>query len=262
MFDFVTLSAPQLQIFLLLVIRASGLFLAAPILSHISLPVPVKVGMVILFAVVTFPSIDMAHLTAVSSDAELAALVLRELLVGVLLGFFFSLLFRAAELAGALAGFQVGLAISQAFDPSSGEEVSVIGRFWILIASLIFLAINGHHLIISAFNDSLKVIPPGHVPLRAETAELVMKYSAYVFVLAVKIVAPVLVTLILMDVALGTIAKMMPTMNIFIVGFPLKIGMGLVVVAMSLPIVAYVLDKSTMYLNHAVDEMMLTISGA
>jgi len=262
LFDFVIFSAAELQVFLLLIIRASGLLLAAPILGHASLPVPIKAGLVILFAIITFPSVDVAAIPAVGTNAELAALVVRELMVGVLLGFFFSLLFRAAELAGAMAGFQVGLAISQAFDPSSGGQVSVIGRFWILIASLIFLAINGHHLIISAFNDSLRVIPPGMVPLRAETAELVMKYSAYVFVLAVKIAAPVLVTLILMDVALGTIAKMMPTMNIFIVGFPLKIGIGMVVVAVSLPIVAYVLEKSTSYFNHAVNEMMLTLSGA
>lgn len=262
MFDFVIFSAAQLQVFLLLIIRASGLLLAAPVLGHSSIPTTIKAGLVILFAIITFPSVDLATIPEVASNAELAAMVVRELMVGVLLGFFFSLLFRAAELAGSLAGFQVGLAISQAFDPTSGEQVSVIGRFWILIATLIFLAINGHHLIISAFNDSLKLIPPGQVPLRAETAELVVKYSAYVFVLAVKIAAPVLVTLLLMDVALGTIAKMMPTMNIFIVGFPLKIGMGIIVVAMSLPIVAYVLEKSTGYFNHAVGEMMMTLGGA
>jgi len=162
-------------------------------------------------------------------------------------------------MAGSIAGFQVGLAISQAFDPNAGGQVSIIGRFWLTLATLIFLSINGHHLIIAAFNDSYQLIQPGQMVVDGSTVDLVIRYSAYVFVLAIKIVAPVLVTLVLMDVALGTIAKMMPTMNIFIVGFPMKIGMGLVVVAMSLPIFTYVLEKSTSYFDRTVDELLATM---
>ena len=124
---------------------------------------------------------------------------------------------------------------------------------------LIFLAINGHHLVIRAFNDSYRVIEPGQMQVVGTTADLIIRYSAYAFVLAVKIAAPVLVTLVLMDVALGTVAKVMPNMNIFIVGFPLKIGMGILVVAMSLPIFAYVLEKSTGYLDRAVGELLLSM---
>jgi len=141
-------------------------------------------------------------------------------MVGLLVGFVFQMLFLAADLAGSMAGYQVGLAISSAFDPSTGDDVGAFGRFWLLIATLIFLALNGHHLVIRAFNDSYQVIPPGEMQVVGGTAELIMKQTAYVFVLAFKIAAPVLVTLILADVALGTVAKVMPSMNIFIVGFP------------------------------------------
>ena len=103
------------------------------------------------------------------------------------------------------------------------------------------------------------MIEPGQMQVTGNTADLIIRYSAYVLVLAVKIAAPVLVTLVLMDVALGTVSKVMPTMNIFIVGFPLKIGMGILVVAMSLPIFAYVLEKSTGYFDQAVGEVIASM---
>jgi flagellar biosynthetic protein FliR len=165
-------------------------------------------------------------------------------------------------MAGSITGFQIGLVIAQAFDPNAGGQVAIIGRFWIILASLIFLAINGHHLVIHAFNDSMTVIPPGHVVIQGSTGELILKYTAYVFVLAVKISAPVIVTLVLTDISLGTIAKLMPTMNIFIVGFPLKVGVGLMVTAMALPVLSYVLEKSTSYLNDSVGELLLSLGKA
>jgi flagellar biosynthetic protein FliR len=201
-------------------------------------------------------------LPAAESLAELLGMALRELLVGLLIGFFFSLLFRAAEMAGALTGFQIGLVIANAFDPNANDQVAIIGRFWIILASLIFMAINGHHLVIQAFNDSLTIIPPGQVVIQGGTAELMLKYTAYVFVLAIKIASPVIITLVLTDIALGTIAKLMPTMNIFIVGFPLKVGVGLMVTAVSLPVFGYVLEKATWYLNESIGELMLSMGKA
>lgn len=259
MFDFVTYGSAQLQIFLLLVIRASGLFATAPIFGHRLVPAQIKVGLVILLVVVTMPSVQSIPITPAESFLELGAMVLRELMVGILIGFVFRLLFKGAEMAGSMAGYQVGLAMSSAFDPSVGDRLGAFGRFWILIGTLIFLAINGHHLIIRAFSDSYRVIEPGQMQVVGATADLMIRFSAYVFILAIKIAAPILVTVILMDVALGTVSKVMPSMNIFIVGFPLKIGMGLLVVAMSLPIFSYVLEESTAYFDRAVGQILISM---
>lgn len=259
MFDFLNYGTAQLQVFLLLVVRGSGLFLTAPIFGHKLFPVQMKVGLILLLALVTMPTLQSQAFTPAESLIDLSALVLRELMVGFLIGFVFRLLFKAAEMAGSMAGYQVGLALSSAFDPSVGDTVGAFGRFWMIIATLVFLAINGHHLVIRAFNDSYLLIGPGEMHFAGSTADLMIRYSAHVLVLAVKIAAPVLVTLVLMDVALGTVSKVMPTMNIFIVGFPLKIGMGILVVAMSLPIFAYVLEKSTLYFDHAVGELLASM---
>ncbi len=262
MFEFINYGAAQLQVFLLLIIRASGLFLAAPVFSNRVIPTQLKLGLIIVLAIVTMPTVSALGFEPATSLAELAALVLRELMVGLLIGFVFQMLFLAAELAGSMAGYQVGLSISSAFDPSTGDDVNAFGRFWILVATLIFMCINGHHLIIRAFSDSYLAIPPGQMQVLGTTAELIMRQSAYVFVLAIKISAPVLVTLILADVALGTVSKVMPTMNIFVVGIPLKIGLGLLVVAMSLPIFSYVLEKSTGYFDNAVHELLASMGKA
>ena len=259
MFDFLAYSSTKLQLFLLLLVRASGLFIAAPILGHRSFPSMAKVGMILLLTLTTMPALQHVQIEQAFTLAELVALVLQEFMIGALTGFFFFLLFKAAELAGVITGFQVGLAISQSFDPNAGEQVSIIGRLWVVLASLIFLAINGHHLVIQAFADSCRVIEPGQMVVSGDTALVMIKYTAYVFVLAVKIAAPVMITLTLTDVALGTIAKLMPTMNIFIVGFPLKIGVGLMVVALSLPVFAYVLEKSTLYLNQGMNELLASM---
>jgi flagellar biosynthetic protein FliR len=259
LFDFIGFNTNQLQVFLLLLVRASGLFLTAPIFGHRVLPTQIKVGLIVLLAVVSMPALQTMTIAPAGSLLELSGMVLRELMVGLLIGFVYRLLFKAAEFAGSLAGYQVGLAISSAFDPSVGDQLGAFGRFWILLATLIFLAINGHHLIIRAFNDSYHFIEPGQMQVTGDTADLIIRYSAYVFVLAIKIAAPVMVTAVLMDVALGTVAKVMPSMNIFIVGFPLKIGMGILVVAMSLPIFSYVLQQSTGYFDRAVGELLASM---
>jgi flagellar biosynthetic protein FliR len=259
LFDFLNYGTAQLQVFLLVVVRGSGLFLTAPVFGHQLVPSQMKVALILLLALITVPTLQTLDFAPAESLVDLAAMVLRELMVGFLIGFMFRLLFKAAEMAGSMAGYQVGLSLSTAFDPSVGDSVGAFGRYWMILATLIFLSINGHHLIIRAFNESYVTIAPGQMNVDGSTAELMIRYSAYVLVLAIKIAAPVLVTLVLMDVALGTVSKVMPTMNIFIVGFPLKIGVGMLVVAMSLPIFAYVLEKSTLYFNQAVGELLASM---
>jgi len=148
-----------------------------------------------------------------------------------------------------MTSYQLGFALVSMPDVEEGGQVAVVGNFWFLVAMLIFLSIDGHHLVLTAFADSYEIIPPGAVALASSVGELIIKYTAYVFVIALKMAAPVMVALFLTDIALGTIAKTMPTMNVFFVGFPIKIGVGLMVIAMSLPIFSYVLRHAMTYLD-------------
>ncbi len=255
MFEFLNFTADRVQIFLLVIVRASGMLAFAPIIGHKSIPVMAKIGFMILLSIIIVSTFDTISIVPIESNWDLGGAVLKELFVGTTISLLFVLIFHAAQTAGSLIGYQVGLAMASEFDPNVGAQVSVIGRFWFIMASLIFLTIDGHHMMISAFANSYEVIPAGAVYLDSSIAELVMKYTAYVFVLALKISAPVLITLFLTDVALGTIAKTMPTMNVFFVGFPVKIAMGLIVMAMSLPAFAYVLRQGIIYLDGELNQM-------
>jgi len=221
-----------------------------------------KVGLVILFSIILTSTRGDFVLVPTGSLIELAGLALREILVGVMIGFVFTLLFMAVHGGGSIIGYQVGFHMAQVVDPTTQDQQSVMAQIWFVVAMLIFLSIDGHHLVIRAFNDSYTVMPPGHVVIASGVGDLIVRYTTYVFVVALKIAAPVMVTLFLTDVALGTVAKMMPTMNVFIVGFPLKIGVGLVVVAMSLPIFAYVLRQATIYLDKRLGFLLAVMGEA
>ncbi|MEW6050491.1 MAG: flagellar biosynthetic protein FliR [Candidatus Zixiibacteriota bacterium] len=262
MFDFVTFAADRLQLFLLILLRASGLFLIAPLLSNKMFPTQAKVGLVILIGIIMVSTIGTTSVPPVMTLSDLIAVAAKELLVGLSIGFVFSLLMIGVQAAGDIVSYQIGFSLAEVLDPQSGVATTTLGQFWLLLASLIFLTLNGHHLIITAFSNSYEVIPPAKVALTGSAVELILTYSAYVFVIGLKIAAPVIVTLLLTDVAMGTLSRLMPTMNVFVLGFGLKVGIGLVIMAMSLPVFAYVLEKSTTMLNNELGRLMVALGKA
>jgi flagellar biosynthetic protein FliR len=192
----------------------------------------------------------------------LGGLAAKEMLIGFIIGYFFSLLFIGVQIGGSIVGYQIGLAIVNVYDPESGGEVSLVGEFWFLVAVLIFLAIDGHHSIISAFADSYRLIPVGVFNFAGSAGEFIIRFSAYSFVMAVKLAAPVIITLFLTEVALGVVARTAPQMNIFIVGLPLKIGVGFLVIATSLPVFRYIVEKTVAFLDGEALTLMKHIGAA
>jgi flagellar biosynthetic protein FliR len=262
MFDLITYSAPKIQLFMLVLLRASGVFLLAPIFGHAAVPSQFKIALLLLLTIVVMSTVSDTSIPQVASIAELSILAFKELLVGLMIGFVFIVLFWGVQAAGSIAGYQMGLTIASVVDPSTNQEQSTIGQFWLLVALVIFFGINGHHLIIRAFHDSYAAVPAGQVAFNGTTGELAIKYSAYSLVIALKVAAPVIVTMFLTDVALGVISKLLPTMNVFIVSFGLKIAIGLAVMALSLPMFAYVLEKGTIYLNDQLTTVLASMGKA
>ncbi|HKK20434.1 MAG TPA: flagellar biosynthetic protein FliR [candidate division Zixibacteria bacterium] len=263
MFDFINYGADKLILMLLIMVRASGIFVTAPIYGDRSLPRLVKVGLVILLSLILIPVVGgLDTLPKVTNLWQLTGLVFNEMLVGVLIGLVYRLIFIGVLSGGAIIGYQVGFSFANVFDPNQSDQISIIGRFWYILAILFFLTINGHHIIISSFADSYQVIPAGNVQLSGAAGELFIKYTAYIFIIAVKIASPVIITLFLTDVALGTIAKTMPTMNVFFVGFPIKIGAGLLVMALSLPLFTYVIQRSLEYFDGELHTLLMTLGRA
>lgn len=255
-FDLVTLGSEKIQLFLLLLVRIGGLMLTAPVFSHNAIPRRIALAMTLGLGVILLPLFMDTPLPQSKSLVTLVFLCLTEFMVGIMIGLVFNIIFLSIRLGGAIVGYQIGFAMVNVVDPSSSEQVSVIGEFWFLLATLIFICLNGHHMIISGLVDSYRAIPLGSGAPSGAIGEWIIKYSALVFVLGVKFAAPAILTVFLVDVAMGVLARTMPQMNIFIVGFPVKIYAGLAVIGLSLPAFSYLLTKVTAGLDSELAHLM------
>lgn len=249
-----SISLPQLQAAVLIFIRVSALLFAAPLFGSRNVPLQLKAGLSIVLAMIIFPLVDFkeVYLTSVSS---LVSAMAGEILIGVIIGFTARLLFAAVQLAGQLIGFQMGFGIVNVIDPQTSAQISIIAQFQNLITLLVFLAINAHYWFILAVASSFELIPPLGFCFSSSLMESIVSLSCDMFVVAAKVAAPVIAVLLFTSVALGLIARTVPQMNIFIVGFPLKIAIGLFGVGFSLPLLSYMLRN----LFQAMGEDIITL---
>lgn len=227
-------NAFALASFLLLLGRLSGLFLAVPFLGQRNVPVMIKAALVLVSAAA------MAPLVTVTSEAAKldAAFVLRmvfEVLVGVFLGYLFLALFMVFTMAGQLIDFELGFGLAQVFDPSFGASSTLLARFYYLLGTVVFLSCDGHHLIVAALAGSYRVFPAGSLALPPTAYAAALRFLADIFLLTLKVGAPVIGALFVADVVFGIVARAVPQMNVFVIGFPVKILLGLVAVAVTLP---------------------------
>jgi len=163
--------------------------------------------------------------------------------MGVALGFAVLLLFVGIQFAGQLVGLQMGFGIVNVIDPQSSNQVSIIGQYLNILAVLILLTTNGHHMILKGLVSSFDVVPLGGVELKASVAAKMIVLTSQAFIVAVKIAAPILLSLFLVSVALGILARTVPQMNVFIVGFPVQIAVGLTALIVALPMFFVLLGR-------------------
>lgn len=237
------ISLDNIVIFFLTTFRVGGMFVAAPILGHSAIPAPVKVLLTMLLGYFLFPCVGAQPLALDPGLLPLLTLALREFFFGLVIGFLFQIIFIGVEFGGGLIGYQIGFAMVNIIDPTTSANVPIIGQFKLLIATLVFFVINGHHVMLQALFDSFKLVPLGQVNFKAMALEQVTRFAGAAFTVGIKVSAPIIVTLFITDVCLGIIARTMPQMNILVVGFQVKIGVGLLVLAISLPVFNYVFTQ-------------------
>lgn len=159
-------------------------------------------------------------------------------MIGITIGFAGRLVFAGVQLAGQLAGFQMGFAIVNVFDPITSAQVSIIAQFQYLLAMLIFLAVDAHHLFLYAIAESYNIVPAFGFHFSGELTQSIVELSKDIFVVAIKTGAPVIVALLMTSIGFGLIARTVPQINILIVGFPVKIAVGLIGIGFALPVFA------------------------
>jgi flagellar biosynthesis protein FliR len=221
--------------FFLVFVRVGAMLFSAPLINGRSVPAMAKVGLGLLLTMLLLP-VNGAHLAEVPFEwVPLALLVLKEIGVGVLVGFAANLVFSAMQLAGQFVGIQTGFSVANVLDPLFSQSVSVMDQLYTLIAGIIFLGIDGHHMLILAVQQTLDIVPVGMFQVTDPLITQMIALTAGVFVAGLRIILPVLSSLLLADIALGLVSRTVPQMNVFIVGMPVKLFAGFFLLVFTLP---------------------------
>ncbi len=233
-----SLKLSQIQMVLLIFIRVAAIVFSAPLFDSRAIPVLFKIGLALSAAVLLYPLLRVDTPMPANGFSLLGFGIVGEVLVGLIIGFTVRLIFAAVEMAGQLAGFQMGLAIANVFDPVTSTQMPIVSQLENIVAMLIFLAANAHHLVLRALAESFRLVPLLGFRFNRSLMALLSDLTGGMFVTAVKIAAPVMVALLLTSLTLGLVARVVPQMNIFIVAMPVKIIIGLVFMALALPFLA------------------------
>lgn len=227
----------SLPVFLLIFCRITAFFVVVPVFSSQGVPTTFKIGISFFVALVVF-SANGTGIT-IPQDFSYILLIMREVLIGLLLGFIGYLMFMAIQTAGSFIDIQIGFGIANVIDPMTGTSAPILGNFKYMIALLMFLSMNGHHHLLDAIVYSYKWIPMNNdLFLRmvdGSLSEFLVRTFAQSFVLAFQMSAPLVTALFLTDVGLAFLARTAPQYNVFVIGVPLKIIIGLALLLVLMP---------------------------
>ncbi len=236
--------APNAVLFLLIATRLSAMMMIAPVLSSRTIPVRVKAGLVVVISFVALPLVAAGGGVVPSRAVAIAGLAVKEALIGFAFGFVAQMLFAAVQTAGGYIDIGAGFAISQTFDPASNASVSILGRYYNLVAITAFLAMGGVQLLVGGVVRSFTLAPP-LADLRLDAIVTgVLARADDILLIAVQISAPLLGAMLIADVTLGIISRSVPQMNVFIVGLPIKTAVALAGTAILLP--AFIIFLNTL----------------
>lgn len=243
---------PEFQAFLVLISRIGGLLAAIPVLSGRAVPMKVKVALILSLGLLLAP---MLHLPSLPYDPlALAAGLVSEMTIGLAIGLAVRLFFSALEVAGELIGIQMGFGVVQLFDPATAHQTPIIGRFFTLLASLVFLSLNGHMFLVATILASYEAIPAFGASLAGGVGDDVLRLSQNMFVLGLKLAAPVLVVIFVINILLAMLGRAVSQINVFVLSFPVTIAGGLAVLALSMPFAVGLLARE-------LEQLQLTIQG-
>ncbi len=241
--DILNFNYSQFESLLFIFSRVAAIILFAPILGSAQVPAKLKVGLALVFSVMIFPMVPIESLPEPRGLFDLAVHIATDVAIGLAIAFAVRLIFTAVQLAGTIVDFQMGFGMVNVIDPQTQTQVSITAQFQNIIAVLIFLASDAHHFIIGAIVQSFDLINPAQVDFSNVTPGIILRYFSSMFVIAIKIAAPIMAILFFLSVGLGLVARTVPQMNVFIVGFPLQIGVGLMMVALAMPFFSLVMQN-------------------
>jgi flagellar biosynthetic protein FliR len=226
--------------------RVLALFAVAPVYQEASIPAPVKVGLAMAITLLVAPTLSGP--VAPLSGSAAPMVLLQQILIGLAMGFSMRLAFAAVELAGDLIGLQMGLSFASFIDPQNNTQSPILGSLLNIFASLVFLAMNGHLMMIEALTDSFTQFPVAAAGFSADALPVnggqLMAWGGEIFQIGLHLALPLLATMLVLNIAVGVLARAAPQLSLFSVGFPLTLITGLLAMILMLPAIAPYLQSA------------------
>ncbi|MDI4633815.1 flagellar biosynthetic protein FliR [Pelomonas sp. V22] len=217
-------------------IRTLALFAGMPIFSQRNVPMRVRVGLAVFISLAAQPSLPEMPIQPLDSPPLLMMLLAQQLLIGLSMGFAVRVVFAALEFAGEVIGLQMGLNFAGFFDPATGSQGTASARFFGSMVAFLFIAINGHLLLINALVQSFQAFPVGEEPFHFLRVAQPQTWGAEIFRMGLWIALPLVTMLLFVNLVMGVISRVAPQINVFSVGFPLTVSIGLIGMVATLPL--------------------------
>lgn len=229
--------------FLLIFARASGMISVAPVLGNRSLPNALKAGLALLLSLATTPLLEPLAKAVPTDILSLILQVMSEALLGLVIGYVARAFFAAVEMAGFLVDTQMGFGFLQLSNPFAEHPASVLGTFQYQLAIVLYLMMNGHLLLMGSLVDSFRVVVPGGFVPQSGFGMVFVPLLETLLLLCLRIALPALGVLLVLEIAFGLMARMVPTLNVFFIGSPAKVIMGLTAIGILLPAFAIIVGQ-------------------
>jgi flagellar biosynthetic protein FliR len=240
-FDLFGLSEVRFETLLLVAIRVTMMLTFVPIFSATQVPIMVRIGLGILLAFAI--SHTVPTLTVPLDLGGITIAVLAQAFTGAVFGFVAFLVFTGIQFAGEIIDIQVGFAVVNVINPISQQQVTVLGELLLALATLLYLVTDSHYFLLSGIAGSFSLLPLPFVGINEIVAHDVITFFTQALFIIFKIAAPVAISLFVVNVSLGLMARVAPQMNVFVVGLPLQIGIGLTMLVVTLPLLGAVLPQ-------------------
>ncbi len=222
-----TFTVHNFEIFLLILVRITAFIYVAPFFSLRDVPQKVKVGFSLFFSFIMFQTVS----GDIQYDGVIgyAALVISELMVGLIIGFFTNVSYYILSFAGSMIDMEIGFSMVNEFDPVSNIQTTITSNYYMYVVMLIMLVTNLHHYIILAIADTFKVIPLGAANISPDLYLLMLQFIKEYFIIGFRIVLPIFAGMLIVNSILAILAKIAPQLNMFVIGLQLKVFVGLVI---------------------------------
>jgi flagellar biosynthetic protein FliR len=256
--DMTFMSIGSIELFFLILARVSAIFIITPVFGSRNLPTLLKAALAFVLSVLLLNTVDVLPVMH-QGFGGFAVLVAVEMAVGFLIGFVAHAVFSALYIAGQVIDMETGLGIVNVLDHQSNMQVPITGNLLNIVALLVFLTLDGHHMLISAVHHSFELVPPGGDLIWQETALELTSVVGRTLIIAFKISAPVVAAIFMADIGLGILSRAMPQMNVFVIGIPIKILVGMIAMTMLLPVFSSILENLFVYLQESIFKVLTKV---